>query len=63
MPSASLIRVAARGSVMLRASAVRTATAQPLMIRSVIAARPFSVSATRRSGDHAEETFEEFTAR
>ncbi|TFB02022.1 hypothetical protein CCMA1212_005861 [Trichoderma ghanense] len=60
MQSAALLRAAARGSSMLRASAVRPA---PFAARSAIAAaRPFSVSASRRA-EHAEETFEEFTAR
>ncbi|KAK1247830.1 hypothetical protein MKX07_000718 [Trichoderma sp. CBMAI-0711] len=60
MQSAALLRAAARGSSMLRASAVRPA---PFAARSAVAAaRPFSVSAFRRA-EHAEETFEEFTAR
>ncbi|KJZ74174.1 Cytochrome c oxidase subunit 6 [Hirsutella minnesotensis 3608] len=64
MPSVPLLRVAARGSTaLLRAGAARPA--QPLIARSAaVAARPanFSTSVPRRS-EHAEETFEEFTAR
>ncbi|PWI69617.1 cytochrome c oxidase polypeptide vi [Purpureocillium lilacinum] len=67
MPSTSLLRVAVRGSTsFLRASSARPA--QPLMARSaaaaVVVARPaaFSTSVARRS-EHAEETFEEFSAR
>jgi len=67
MPSTSLLRVAIRGSTsFLRASSARPA--QPLMARSaaaaVVVARPaaFSTSVARRS-EHAEETFEEFSAR
>ncbi|KAL7936707.1 cytochrome c oxidase polypeptide VI [Trichoderma chlorosporum] len=59
MQSAALLRAAARGSSMVRAAAVRPA---PFAVRSAVAARPFSVSASRRA-EHAEETFEEFTAR
>ncbi|KAJ6438501.1 cytochrome c oxidase subunit Va [Purpureocillium lavendulum] len=67
MPSASLLRVAVRGSTsFLRAASVRPAQ-QPLIARSAVvaAARPaaaFSTSTARRS-EHAEETFEEFSAR
>ncbi|KAM0246620.1 hypothetical protein ACHAQJ_010144 [Trichoderma viride] len=60
MQSAALLRVATRGSSMVRAAAVRPA---PFVARSAVAAaRPFSISASRRA-EHAEETFEEFTAR
>jgi len=56
MQSVTLLRAAARGS--LRAAAARPA---PLMAARPIAAS-FSTSVPRRS-EHAEETFEEFTAR
>ncbi|EFY96587.1 hypothetical protein MHUMG1_01295 [Metarhizium humberi] len=55
MPAASMLRVAARGSTTFFRAAARPA-AQPLMVRA------FSTSMPRR-GEHAEETFEEFTAR
>lgn len=56
----ALLRVAARGPSVVRAAAVRPA---PFVARSAVAAaRPFSISAARRA-EHAEETFEEFTAR
>ncbi|KAL7903469.1 cytochrome c oxidase polypeptide VI [Trichoderma sp. SZMC 28014] len=59
MQSAALFRAASRGSSMVRAAA-RPA---PFAVRSaVVAARPFSISASRKA-EHAEETFEEFTAR
>lgn len=59
MQSAALFRAATRGSSMVRAAA-RPA---PFAVRSaVVAARPFSISASRKA-EHAEETFEEFTAR
>ncbi|RFU81733.1 cytochrome c oxidase subunit va [Trichoderma arundinaceum] len=59
MQSAALLRIAARGPSVLRAAA-RPA---PFVARSAVAAaRPFSISASRRA-EHAEETFEEFTAR
>ncbi|EXF81713.1 cytochrome c oxidase subunit Va [Colletotrichum fioriniae PJ7] len=67
--SASILRVAARGSTsFFRANPI----CQPLVARSgmllpivagVPAASNFSTSARLRSGDHAEETFEEFSAR
>ncbi|KAK1965297.1 cytochrome c oxidase subunit VA [Colletotrichum eremochloae] len=67
--SASILRVAARGSTtFFRANLIR----QPFVARSgmlmpVVAGVPatntFSTSARLRSGDHAEETFEEFSAR
>jgi hypothetical protein len=56
-----LLRAAARtgSSSMLRATAARPA---PLMARSAV--MNFSTTVPRRSGgEHAEETFEEFTAR
>ena len=57
MPSLTLFRAAARAPV-LRAAAVRPA---PLMAAR---AANFSTTVARRSGgEHAEETFEEFTAR
>jgi cytochrome c oxidase subunit 5a len=60
MQSAALLRVATRGSSMVRVAAVRPA---PFVARSAVAAaRPFSISASQRA-EHAEETFEEFTAR
>ncbi|GAO17157.1 uncharacterized protein UV8b_02739 [Ustilaginoidea virens] len=55
MPSTSLLRAAARGSTSFYRAAARP-VAQPLM------ARAFSTSMSRRT-EHAEETFEEFTAR
>ncbi|KAL0943812.1 cytochrome c oxidase polypeptide vi [Colletotrichum truncatum] len=72
MSTSSLIRVAARGSTtFFRANPIRSS--QPLMARSAVllptivagvpAANNFSTSARMRSGDHAEETFEEFSAR
>ncbi|PNY26076.1 Cytochrome c oxidase subunit 6, mitochondrial [Tolypocladium capitatum] len=64
MPSASLLRTAARGSTaFFRAGTARPA--QPLIARSAaLVAQParFSTSVPRRS-EHAEETFEEFSAR
>ncbi|KAH8177420.1 cytochrome c oxidase subunit va domain-containing protein [Sarocladium implicatum] len=62
--SAALLRVAARG---YRAAAARPVAHQlPLMARSAVVmpsvASSFSTSVPRRS-EHAEETFEEFTAR
>lgn len=60
--SASLLRVAARG---LRARPVVLSSQQPLMARSAVAmpaVANFSTSVPRRA-EHAEETFEEFTAR
>ncbi|KAG5943014.1 cytochrome c oxidase subunit VI [Claviceps sorghi] len=54
MPSASLLRAAARGSILR--TAARPATT-PLMVRVA-----FSTSLPRRS-DHAEESFDAFTAR
>lgn len=62
MPSSAFLRLAARSSATLvRASAARPVVARPLMARSVAVAS-FSTSTPRR-GEHAEETFEEFTAR
>ncbi|TDZ17781.1 Cytochrome c oxidase subunit 6 [Colletotrichum sidae] len=65
--SASIIRVAARGSTtFFRANPVRST--QPLMARSAVilptffAANNFTTSARLRS-EHQEETFEEFSAR
>ena len=61
MQSVTLLRAAARGCS-LRAVAVRPAVA-PLVARPVTAAAVnFSTSVPRRS-EHAEETFEEFSAR
>lgn len=61
MPSTAFLRLAARGSAtFIRATAVRPVAATPLMARSAVAS--FSTSPARR-GEHAEETFEEFTAR
>lgn len=58
--SASFLRVASRG---IRAAPFRP-VAQPLVARSAVAFQAnFSTSMSRRSGDHAEETFEEFSAR
>lgn len=63
MPSTAFLRLAARGSAtFVRAAAVaRPVVATPLMARSAAVAS-FSTSVPRRS-EHAEETFEEFTAR
>ncbi|KAJ3490014.1 hypothetical protein NLG97_g5868 [Lecanicillium saksenae] len=62
MPSAAFLRLAARGSAtFVRASVARPVVAAPLMARSAAVAS-FSTSVPRR-GEHAEETFEEFTAR
>ncbi|TQV92142.1 hypothetical protein V2A60_004441 [Cordyceps javanica] len=62
MPSAAFLRLAARGSAtFVRASVARPVVAAPLMARSAAVAS-FSTSVPRRS-EHAEETFEEFTAR
>lgn len=63
MPSTAFLRLAARGSAtFVRAAAVaRPVVATPLMARSTAVAS-FSTSVPRRS-EHAEETFEEFTAR
>lgn len=62
MPSAAFLRLAARGSAtFVRASVARPVVATPLMARSAAVAS-FSTSVPRRS-EHAEETFEEFTAR
>lgn len=59
MQPAYLLRAARSG---LRAASVRPAVAAPLtMTRAAV--MPFSTTLARRSGDHAEETFEEFTAR
>ncbi|OAA54197.1 cytochrome c oxidase polypeptide VI [Cordyceps fumosorosea ARSEF 2679] len=62
MPSTAFLRLAARGSstFVRAASAARPVVATPLMARSAVAS--FSTSVPRRS-EHAEETFEEFTAR
>jgi cytochrome c oxidase subunit 5a len=68
--SASLLRVAVRGSTstFFRANTVVVRQA-PLAARagvvvpSLLAASNFSTSTRLRSGEHAEETFEEFTAR
>ncbi|KAF4512896.1 hypothetical protein G6O67_000226 [Ophiocordyceps sinensis] len=66
MPSAPLFRVAARGSTtLLRAGAGLVRPAQPQHpIATLFAHQPanFSTSVPRRS-EHAEETFEEFSAR
>lgn len=62
MPSTAFLRLAARGSATFvrTAAAARPVVATPLMARSAVAS--FSTSMARR-GEHAEETFEEFTAR
>lgn len=70
MSASSLLRVAARGSTntFFRANST-IVRRQPLAARagfvvpSLLAASNFSTSARLRSGEHAEETFEEFTAR
>lgn len=59
MQSVSLLRAAARSSTPMLRAAARPA---PLMAVRSVAAVNFSTSAPRRS-EHAEETFEEFTAR
>lgn len=63
MPSTAFLRLAARGSATFvrAASVARPVVATPLMARSAAVAS-FSTSVPRRS-EHAEETFEEFTAR
>lgn len=71
MSASSLLRVAARGSTstFFRANTVVARPQAPLAARaglavpSLLAASNFSTSARLRSGEHAEETFEEFTAR
>jgi cytochrome c oxidase subunit 5a len=61
MQSVTLLRAAARGCSLRAAAAARPAA--PLMARPVTAAAVnFSTSVPRRS-EHAEETFEEFSAR
>ncbi|KAM4056206.1 cytochrome c oxidase subunit va domain-containing protein [Hirsutella rhossiliensis] len=66
MPSAPLLRVAARGSTTLLRVARSAHQQQPLISRSatLFAHQPanFTTSVPRRS-EHAEETFEEFSAR
>lgn len=59
MQSVSLLRAAARSSAPMLRTAARPA---PLMVARSVAAVNFSTSVPRRS-EHAEETFEEFTAR
>ncbi|KAB5531279.1 cytochrome c oxidase subunit VA-domain-containing protein [Coniochaeta sp. 2T2.1] len=69
--SASLLRVAARGStsffrantVTVRPQAAPLAARAGLVVPSLLVASNFSTSARLQSGEHAEETFEEFTAR
>ncbi|KAH8908373.1 cytochrome c oxidase subunit VA [Coniochaeta sp. PMI_546] len=70
MSASSLLRVAARGSTttFFRANTVVVrqaplAARAGLVVPSLLAAGNFSTSARLRSGEHAEETFEEFTAR
>jgi cytochrome c oxidase subunit 5a len=67
MSSASLLRVAVRGSASFVRARPATTSQLPLMAaRPAVAIRalaPFSTTVARRSGEHAEETFEEFTAR
>ena len=68
--SASLLRVAARGSTntFFRANIVVVrqtplAARAGVVVPALLAASNFSTSARLRSGEHAEETFEEFSAR
>lgn len=68
--SASLLRVAARGSTntFFRANTVMVrqaplAARAGLLVPSLLVASNFSTSARLRSGEHAEETFEEFNTR
>lgn len=68
--SASLLRVAARGSTntFFRANTVVVrqtplAARAGVVVPALLAASNFSTSARLRSGEHAEETFEEFSAR
>jgi cytochrome c oxidase subunit 5a len=71
MSASSLLRVAARGSTstFFRANTIVVRSQAPLVARaglvvpSLLAASNFSTSARLRSDDHAEESFEEFTAR
>ena len=70
MSASSLLRVAARGSTssFFRANTVVVrqtplAARAGLAVPSLLAATNFSTSARLWSGEHAEETFEEFTAR
>ncbi len=70
MSATSLLRVAARGSTttFFRANTLVVrqtplAARAGLVVPSLLAASNFSTSARLRSGEHAEETFEEFTAR
>lgn len=60
MPSTSLLRIAARGSATFYRANAAARPAMPLMAR--VSANSFSTSIARRS-EHAEETFEQFTAR
>ncbi|KYK58744.1 cytochrome c oxidase subunit Va [Drechmeria coniospora] len=66
MPSVSLLRIAARGSASFSRAAsapVRSLMVRPAALAAVRSAN-FSTSVPRRSaGEHAEETFEEFSAR
>ncbi|PMB67821.1 hypothetical protein BM221_005992 [Beauveria bassiana] len=67
MPSAAFLRLAARGSATFvrSVSVARPVVAAPLMAAArspAVAVASFSTSVPRRS-EHAEETFEEFTAR
>ncbi len=59
MQPAYLLRAAAAGRTSLLRAAARPAP--PLMMMRPV--KCFSTTVPRRSGDHAEETFEEFTAR
>lgn len=62
--SASLFRVAARGSASVLRANIAAARPQPVAARAGLAASTnnFTTSARLRSA-HQEETFEEFTAR
>lgn len=70
MSASSLLRVAARGSTstFFRANTIvrpqaPLAARAGLAVPSLLVASNFSTSARLRSGEHEEETFEEFTAR
>ncbi|KAK8153981.1 cytochrome c oxidase subunit VA-domain-containing protein [Phyllosticta citrichinensis] len=60
--AASVLRLAACRAPVFRAAAPRIA-APAVSSRLAAAGRPFSTTVARFSGDHQEESFEEFTAR
>ncbi|KAK7545117.1 cytochrome c oxidase subunit VA-domain-containing protein [Phyllosticta citribraziliensis] len=63
--AASVLRLAARRAPVFRAAAAAPRVAAPAVSSRLAAAagRPFSTTVARFSGDHQEESFEEFTAR